>query len=233
MDPVGSSLGPSKDGIALAGLDVPSIHDALGVAPFETVAAGLNSISPGNRIGGYSISEGWFVKKKLSGGYDGFRATDIAWVFPTKRTRKWLGVVTTATRWKITLIVRPDRQIGLLSELGDSKTLNASAEHAFKTFQNLVPWAIFGFSQYRAECWKRDRATFLKVVDERIRVIRSAYDAGKLRVNADGSIVADEALRLPILTYTFLKNDKGKVYGRKYESSSSIRENTAVAYYKA
>ena len=214
-------------------MGVPSVYDTLGNESLEATTASVTAFSSDNKIGGFYVSKGWFFKEKLLGGYYGFRAVDIAWVYPTRVQTKLYGVVTTNTSWKVTMRIRPDKEVEMLRESGDNSLITASSDHALRALQNMVPWAIFGFSAYRKECWKEDRPTFLKLVDERLEAIRTAISTGRLTAGADGTLVQRGEVKIPILLHTFTKNDKGKVTGRKYHSSSSVNADPKVTYYRA
>jgi hypothetical protein len=225
----------SANSLIPATLPPLSIHDALSEAPFEEVARVAASLPAERKLGGYHLSKGWFLKKKLFGGYEGLRAIDLCWVHPTRVATKAYGVVTTAVNWKLTLKFRPDKVAELFHEGGDtsSKLPSANVDYTTKVLQQVAPWAIFGFSQYREECWKKDRNTFLKVVDERLAAVRDAMASGKLVANPDGTLTAKDRVGLPILVYSFLKNDKGKLSGRKYESSRVVTGVPSTPYYQA
>jgi len=211
-----------------------SVHDALASSPLETAISEANSQLAEDKFGDYTLSKGWFFKEKLLGGYDSFKAVDLCWAFPTKVTTKAYAVVTTGVRWDMTLNVRPHKTVKLSHESGgvNDKLPSASVDYALKALSQIIPWAIFGYSNYRAECWGKYHDVFLKVIDERLDVVRAAVNSGMLEAGVDGMLVAKKAVNMPILTYKFRKTDSGKVAGREYQSSTDARE-TGTTYYRA
>ena len=214
------------------GLTRPSVHDALAESPLEAAVGEAAALPPENKFGGYALSNGWFFKKKLLGGFDGFRAVDLCWAYPKKVSTKAYGVVTTAVNWKMTMRIRPDRTVELYHESSDigAKLPTASVDYTLKVLSQVTPWAIFGYSEYRAECWKKNHDTFLRLVDERLQAVRGALSSGKLRVDSEGTLAPSEPISLPTLVFTFLRKANGKVQGRRYLSSTAAGGITELIY---
>lgn len=210
----------------------PSIYDALEDTSLESAVVEATSVPAENKFGGYTLSKGWFFKKKLLGGFDGFRAVDLCWAYPTKVSTKVYGVVTSAVNWKMTMRIRPNRLVELYHESSDigAKLPTASVDYTLKVLGQMTPWSIIGYSEYRDECWKKDRDTFLRLIDERLGVVRSALSAGRLTVDSQGGLTARERISLPILTFTFLRKENGKVSGREYHSSNAVSGRTDTVY---
>ena len=212
-----------------------SVYDALEDSVLENAIAAYNPQTTENKFGDYSLTKGWFLKKKLLGGHDSHKAVDLCWVYPTKVSTKAYGVVTTAVNWSMTMHFRPDKTVSFYYEHSDikDKLPTANVEYKLNLLRQVVPWAISGFSEYRAECWKKQRDVFLKLVDERLEAVRIALGSGGLVVETDGNLTARNPVNLPILVFSFLKNEKGKVTGRKYDSSKEVTGQASTAYYKA
>lgn len=211
-----------------------SVRDALEYSPLEAAIAQASTSALGEWIGGYSLSRGWFFRKKVLGGYDAFRAIDVCWAYVTKEDATAFDPHH-GGRWKTVVRVRPDRKVEI------QNTPQGEGEHhpvkgpgsMMGALRGLVPWALFGYSERRYECWKKDRDTFLKLVEERLEGVRGALRSGRLVVDRVGNLVTEGKVDLPTLTFVLLRKGNGKVAGRRYNSSSIAPPQPGAAIYQA
>ncbi len=142
-----------------------------------------------NQFGKWTCTGGWFVKKKLLGGYDGFRATDICWLYSKKLTHKTYGA-TTGHSWSIALKLRSGREVEI--QWGTTKpndhTPPVLMTQQMLTLVKLLPWAFLGYGPFLVECWKKHTALFLNVVDKRIDMIAAGLRNGSLVLQPDGGL---------------------------------------------
>lgn len=179
--------------------DVPSLSvaETLKQTTMEEAVARLGPASRNGLIGKWTCVEGWFVKKKLLGGYDGFKATDVCWVYSKKVTQK-TNFVTTGHSWSIGMKLRLGREVEI--QCGSTEPKNhtppQSLVQKMQRLQMAVPWAMFGFAPHLVECWKKNTAVFLNVVDKRIDAIEAGLRNGSLKLKPDGNL----AVTIPYFT---------------------------------
>lgn len=196
-----------------------SILETLKQKPVDEAIAGLVSSSTANQLGKYTLIGGWFVKRKLFGGYDTFKATDICWVCPKKTTQR-VNFVATSAYWGIAVRLRNGKEVdpaGTESTGPKENLPPARADFIMKTLERIVPWAYFGYSEYLKECWEKYTALFLSVVDRRIDAIANGIRSGSLVVQADGTVVTTVPnFKLPSISMRY-EGSSGKKMKRVYE----------------
>lgn len=192
-----------------------TLNDTLKCEPFEKVVTKFDSIPYENRFGQYRLSNGWFIKKKFFGGYDGFKATDICWIYPNKTTHK-TNFVTTGVSWETVMRLRPNKEIHLFYDYESTSNdkeavISPNSDYTIKTFNRIVPWAMFGYSAYLMECWNKHKELFLSVVDARLSAIQKAIKDKKIIIKDDDSVVIKTPVTLPTINMRFNRNAKGKI----------------------
>lgn len=193
----------------------PSVADALREASFEEAVRTIESSPMSHKFDKYTLSQGWFLKKKLFGGYDGFKATDICWVYTHRLTEK-MNFSTTGIYWSLHMKIRPNKEISIFRDR-DSSTkkqeavLSFNVDYTFRKLGQIVPWAFFGYSVLTEECWKKFSPLFLGIVDKRIAMIRMGLQDGSLLIRPGGLLtVTNRAFYLPGISWKFEPDGKGK-----------------------
>ena len=190
--------------------------------PLAEAVEDFSSAPVENKFASYVCGHGWFVKKKLLGGYDGFRAIDVCWIYPLK-VKHSVNFVPTTASWDVILKLRSGQQITLSSKESTKSgedLMPADSDLCLRAFRSLLPWAIFGYSKYMAECWNKSIELFLSVQNKRLNIIRNGVEKGSIVVRPDGTLVAtDPSFTLPTIKVKFDQNPKGKVSRVYYEST--------------
>ena len=159
----------------------------------------------GRRFGRYTCAQGWFLKRKLLGGFDGFRATDVCWVYAKKTTHSVNFVPINAT-WGITAHLRSGKTIGM--NAGEStgtreKLAPANTDFEVRRLARILPWALVGFSPYIKECWEKNPTLFLQVIDRRIAAVGAWISDGTMVVQPDGTLTTSPTTKLPTISMGF------------------------------
>jgi hypothetical protein len=68
------------------------------------------------------------------------------------------------------------------------QTPPARVSQQMETLGKIMPWAILGYAPYLKECWDRNAAVFLNVVDKRVDAIVAGLRSGSLVVKPDGGL---------------------------------------------
>lgn len=191
---------------------------ALNPVTFDQVIKDNVFLSKKAKFGSYTFYKGWFIRKKLFGRYDAIKAIDICWIY-TIKTAHSVDFIPTGSSWNIILKTRKN-SVKLNNEepASDRKSHLAppTTDYTFRRLKALVPWAVFGYSDYLKECWNMHNEVFLKAVDMRIKTIKKAVDNKKILPKMDGSIQIIEPITLPIISVKFITDAGGKAK-RVYE----------------
>lgn len=169
--------------VVLGGL---SVADTLFTAHFEEAVEASISLPAENKFAHYTLAKGWFIRKKLLGGYDGFKATDICWAYPSETKHKVNGVHTN-TIWRVNAKLKSEKEISLYD--GNSKpkeSLMPQVQACMQKLMPIVPWSFFSYNAYLVECWKKQRGLFLTVYEKRLNAIREGLKNGILFISQDG-----------------------------------------------
>lgn len=182
-----------------------TLADTIKDIPLDQIIPKFESLPLENKLGQYTCYEGWFIKKKLFGGYDSFKATDICWVFPEKKK------FTEFSTWQIYMKTH-DREITFSSQdLATSlvdQSMPQATESCMKTLNSIIPWAFYGFSMIIDIAWRHHNNAWLKVVEKRVNAIKTGISNGSLLINTDGSIqVTDPTFHMPSMNI----DDRGRI----------------------
>jgi hypothetical protein len=188
-----------------------NLLDALTPVPLEEIIKNNNFLSSNNRFGRYTFYKGWFIHKKLFGGYKGIKAIDVCWVYPIK-TNHSINFIPTGTTFHITVKTRQFETAFSNEEsmLRRSNLKPPTADYVLRKLSLLTPWAFFGYSAYLHDCWNTNRELFLNAVDARIKAINLAIENKNLIIKEDGSTVVKKPFKLPEITMRFVQDKKGK-----------------------
>ena len=165
----------------------------------------------------YVFANGWFFKTKLLRGMEGFKAVEICWIYPKKV--KQSSVVGTFVLWSI-IVETKNKPFVLHSEKStNTKTelMPADADFWYRKLQSLVPWALFGFSEYLKECWTSHKSLFLSVQNRRLALIRSGLKENQIIIQPDGSLSVSQSFHLPTIGTKFERDQRGKMQRVYYE----------------
>ena len=167
-----------------------NVSETLKQSSIEQAIARLSSSSKIDLIGKWACTDGWFVKKKLLGGYDGFKATDVCWIYTKKITQK-TNFMTTGHNWTILMKLRSGREVETPCGWTAPKNHSAPPDAVLnlQRLQRALPWAMAGFAPYLAECWRKNLSVFLNVVDKRIDAIIDGLKSGSLKIRQDGTLI--------------------------------------------
>jgi hypothetical protein len=191
-----------------------TVKDSLIDAPLSKASEEMAEASPNCKFGNFVFTSGWFVKKKLFGGFEGFKAMNVCWIYPL-RIKQSVNFVPTTNIWQIICKITPKKEIRLSNSETTpvkEKLIPSDSDYTLRMLRLLMPWAIFGFSQYLNECWEKHNDLFLEIQKKRFDLIRSGLEKGDIVIQPNGSLIATvQSFSLPSIDMRFEKNSQGKM----------------------
>jgi hypothetical protein len=196
-----SSKNGNRYGIRIGSI-MPTVIDSLIDAPISKAIEEFNSVPNECKFANYVCTNGWFVKKKFFKGYDGFKATDVCWVYPLK-VKQSINFVPNSNYWHIILKIKSGKIIDLMSKDSTPPKENlmpADSDFYLRVLQRILPWGIFGYSEYFNECWNKHNELFLNIHDKRLALIQTGLEKGYIIFLPDGSIATmGQPITLPTI----------------------------------
>jgi hypothetical protein len=191
-----------------------TVKDSLIDASLSKASEEVSQVSLERKFANFVFTSGWFVKKKLFGGFEGYRAIDVCWTYPT-RTKQYVNFVPTINHWDILCVLTSGKSMRLSgNETTQAKDnlIPANSDYILRLLQQVIPWSIFGYSLYLNECWKKHRELFLHVHDKRVELIRNGIQRGDLVVQSNGALTTlAPSFTFPTIGMRFERNSNGKI----------------------
>src|SRR4030067_2205781 len=204
----------------------PTIKDMFINCSIEDAVSRIELAELNGYFGSYTCTNGWFLRKRfLRKSYCGFKASDVIWVYP-KQTKQSAVVILVpiplGSYYNIVCKLSNGEEITLSNNecTKQGEKIPAKCDDILQQLQLLIPWAIFGYSEYLKECWEKHWNIFLRVHNERLAKIQEGLKNGSIIVLPNGSLAVSPTFTLPTIAMKFEQTSKGKLERVYYQTES-------------